>query len=108
VGAGVGVAVGRGVGIGVGVAPGLGVGLAPGVGVACAALVGFVVGVPDVPGATGVDEADGARATGGCDVDPRALCGPSTSHVIHKSRPTPTRGTSRRSNHIRGTPPTHY
>ena len=106
VGRGVGVAVGRGVAVGVGVGPGLGVGVLRGVGVACATLVGFAVGLP---GVNGVAEWDGAIATDGGDVAPGALGCPNRSDVIHKSNPaTVARRTSRRSNHMSGTPPTHY
>jgi hypothetical protein len=103
--------VGRGVAVGVGVAPGLGVGLLPrvGVGVACARLLGLAVGGPAGPGVDGIDACDGARATGGCDMDPGVLGDPSSSDVIHKSNPpTPTQRASRRNNHMSGTPPTHH
>src|ERR1700730_17935373 len=103
---GVGVAVGRGVGVGVGVGPGLWVGVLRGAGVACATLVGFAVGLP---GVNGVAEWDGAIATDGGDVAPGALGCPNRSDVIHKSKPaTVARRTSRRSNHMSGTPPTHH
>jgi hypothetical protein len=104
----VGVGVGRVVATGVGVLEGLGVGfgLRVGVGVAC---VGFAVGMLADPGVGGVTACDGARATGGCDMDPGVLGDPSSSDVIHKSNPpTPTQRASRRNNHMSGTPPTHY
>ena len=90
---------------------GVGVGLPAGggVGVAGAELVGFAVGVPALPGADGVEDSDGARATGGCAMDPEVLGDPSSSDVIHRSNPpTPTQRASRRNNHMSGTPPTHY
>jgi hypothetical protein len=104
----VGVGVGRVVATGVGVVEGLGVGLLlrVGVGVAC---VGFAPGVVAGPGVGGIEACDGARATGGCDMDPGVLGDPSSSEVIHKSNPpTPTQRASRRNNHMSGTPPTHY
>src|SRR6267378_3540286 len=111
VGAGVavGVGVGAGVGEGVGVATGVGVGVATGVGVPCAELVGFAIGVPPPPGADAVEDWDGARAIGGCVMDPGALGGPSSNDVIHKSKaPKAVQMMSRRSNHMNGTPPTHH
>jgi hypothetical protein len=108
---GIGVAVGLGVTVGVGVVLGLAVGLLTGVGVGveCAELVGFAVGAPALPGTDGVEDRNGARATGGCNVDPGARCGPSSNDVIHKSKaPTATQTASRRNNHMRGTPPIHY
>jgi hypothetical protein len=106
---GVGVAVGRGVAVGVDVAPGLGVGVLRGVGVACARLVGFAVGLPALPGVNGVADWDGASATDGGDMDTGALGGPNRSDVIHTSNPpTAAQTTSRRSNHMSRTPPTHH
>jgi hypothetical protein len=110
-GVGVGVAAGLGVALGVGFVFGVGVGLLAGGGVdvACAELVGFAVGVLALPDADGVEDSDGARATGGCDMDPGVLGDPSSSDVIHKSNPpTPTQRASRRNNHMSGTPPTHH
>jgi hypothetical protein len=100
--------VGRVVATGVGVLEGLGVGfvLRVGVGVAC---IGFAVGVLADPDVGGIEAWDGARATGGRDMDPGVLGDPSSSDVIHKSNPpTPTQRASRRNNHMSGTPPTHY
>ena len=93
VGAGVGVGVGAGVAVGVGVGRagllGVGVGLAgaTGVGVACAELVAPGVGVPGRPGVEGFAEFDGARASGGCVIEPGRLGDPNSSDVIHKSIP---------------------
>jgi len=107
----VGVATGLGVGVGAGFVLGVGIGVLAGggVGVACAELVGFAVGVPALPGPDAAEDWDGARATGGRDVDPGALGGPSSNDVIHKSKaPTAVQMMSRRSNHMCGTPPTHH
>jgi hypothetical protein len=107
--AGVGVVTGLGVAVGVGLVLGVGVGLLPGVDVGCAELVGFAVGVPTLLDADGVVDWVGARATGGCDMDPGVDGGPSRSDVIHKSSPpTAAQMTSRRTNHMSGTPPTHH
>jgi len=111
VGEGVGVATGLGVGVGVGFVLGFGVALltAGGVGVPGAELVGFAIGVPPPPGADAVEDWDGARAIGGCVMDPGALGGPSSNDVIHKSKaPKAVQMMSRRSNHMSGTPPTHH
>src|SRR6267143_3601283 len=113
VGVGAGVAVGVGVGVGVdaGVGVGVGIGLPAGrgVGVPGAEPVGFAVGVPPPPGADAVEDWDGARAIGGCVMDPGALGGPSSNDVIHKSKaPKAVQMMSRRSNHMNGTPPTHH
>jgi hypothetical protein len=100
----VGVGVGRVVATGVGVVEGLGVGLGLRVGVACC---GFAVGVLAGPGVDGIEVCDGARATGGCDMDPGLPGDPSSSEVIHTSNPpTPTQRASRRN--MSGTPPTHH
>jgi hypothetical protein len=110
-GVGVGVATGLGVGVGVGFVLGFGVALltAGGVGVPGAELVGFAIGVPPPPGADAVEDWDGARAIGGCVMDPGALGGPSSNDVIHKSKaPKAVQMMSRRSNHMNGTPPTHH
>jgi hypothetical protein len=110
-GLGVGVATGLGVGVGVGFVLGFGVALltAGGVGVPGAELVGFAIGVPAPPGADAVEDWDGARAIGGCVMDPGALGGPSSNDVIHKSKaPKAVQMMSRRSNHMNGTPPTHH
>jgi len=99
--AGVGVTSGLGVAVGVGFVLDVGVGLLTrgGVGVAFAGLVGCALGVPTV----------GPRATGGCVVDAGVDGGPSSRDVIHKSsEPTAAQMTSRRPNHMSGTPPTHH
>jgi len=107
--AGVGVATGLGVAVEVALVLGVGAGLLTGVDVGCAELVGFAVGPPALLDADGVVDGDGARATGGCDMDPGVKGGPSKSDVIHKSSPpTATQMTSRRTNHMSGTPPTHH
>ena len=104
---GVGVAVGLAVGDDVGACVGVAVGL--GVAVGRAELLGFAVGMPALPGVDGVEEWDGASATDGWDVDPGALCDPSTSDEVHKSNPpTPAHRTSRRSTNMGDTPPTYH
>jgi hypothetical protein len=111
VGEGVGVATGLGVGVGVGFVLGFGVALlmGGGVGVPCAELVGFAVAVLGLPDPDGVEAWDGARAIGGCVMDPGALGGPSINDVIHNSKaPKAVQMMSRRSNHMCGTPPTHH
>ena len=100
-----------GVGVGVGFVVGAGVALVTGggVGVPCAELVGFAVVVLAPPDPDGVEDWDGARAIGGCVMDPGALGGPSSNDVIHKSKaPKAVQMMSRRSNHMNGTPPTHH
>src|SRR6266568_1040461 len=95
---------------GVGVETGLGVGLPVrvGVGVACAELAGRGVGVPPFAAPDGDAELDGASATDGGVIDP-AFGGASSSEVVHKSNAaTPPQRTSRRKNHMGGTPPTLY
>jgi hypothetical protein len=117
VGAGVGDGVDAGVAVGLGVAVGVafvlavGLGLPTrvGAGVACAELVGLAVGVPARPGVGGIEDWDGATATGGRDANPGALGDPSSNDVIHKSNPpTAAQTMSRRNNHMSGTPPTHH
>src|SRR5207249_7568228 len=108
VGVGAGVAVGRGVAVGVGVVTGFGVGVAArvGVGDACTVPVGRGVGVPAFAAPDGDAELDGASATDGAVIDP-ALGGASSSEVVHKSNAaTAPHRTSRRKNHMGGTPPT--
>ena len=111
VGVSVGVVAGVGVGVGLGGRVGVGVGFAGalGVGVECADVVGRAVGVPALARADGVAEVDGPSAVGGCVIDPPELGGASSSDVVHRSNaPTPTQRTSRRKNHMCGTPPTLY